>query len=757
MAFSKTIQLGEHLYILPKVPPKSEIFFSDLPKADQYWRRLPVPEFALKYKSGMTVEFADKTKLSQNGGYLESLSYDDTLALLEYREQDLKRRWEGIWFMNKGEPTYLTGGQYFQLQWGAMPGYENPYTGFNYGEFRKFQRDVHYMLDLGKKDNNCTGVNFGKAKKTGITNLLAIDYVDESTRHKEKYFGMMSKSEKDCKDTGFKYYMYCFNKLPDIFKPSVSNSTQSELKIGIPPVKNTGTKHAAKKMAFREEGLDNQVFVSPTKADGFDGPKVFRGWVDEFSKLIDPYPDIVNKKTRETVKLGYKIVGKLWYSSYVAEDDGKNFTEAKAVWYNSGLDTRGDTERTISGLYKYFIPGDLSYEHNPDGFTYDVYGDTDRDKARHIIMENRKQKEHDPAQLQAEIRQYPLNEHEMWQEGGGGRAVFDNIRLGNQLAAVEEFLKSGQNNYEMGTFEWVDPDKSIGNGYGKGVFGEVKWVPLSAAEISSGKTAPFFWNGSSLVKKDSFNIPVKKSMVDRYGYYKPSDMPDYCGGCDPTDYQFKSLLSTAGSNDAICIEQLPDMELNGVMGQDVSGRPILFYYYRHEAPDDFYEDLVKCMLFFGAPFYVEGNKKWVIKKLIEDHLYNFLAMRGEGNIIEMYDKHKNTQKTLDTVKSGGVNTVEDIIVTIKRRIKKPDSPEEHDKITNLWYAPLLKQLMRFDATNTKAFDIVMAYGFCQMLRETLIGMRNKPSKHNADEIQRLFKNFMNKDVPYVKQPLTNDI
>ena len=66
---------------------------------EQYWRRRELPS------------------------YLEQVEYDkDGNALLdskqrEYALEEVRRCKDGFWFMNRGIPTYITGKNYFYLQW----------------------------------------------------------------------------------------------------------------------------------------------------------------------------------------------------------------------------------------------------------------------------------------------------------------------------------------------------------------------------------------------------------------------------------------------------------------------------------------------------------------------------------------------------------------------------------------------------------------------------------------------------------------
>lgn len=754
----KFVELGEHKWELPPMPERHEILYSDQAKNDQYWRRIEVPEKLLKYKAGITMEYSDRTRMSDNGDYLESLSYEDTLKLIQFREDDLKRRANGVWFMNRGEPVYLTGGNYFQLQWGAMPGYENPYTGLNYGEYRPFQTHTHYFMQMVKQDPYCSGGYIGKPKKTGITNLIAIDFVEEATRYVEKIFGIMSKSFDDARDTDFMYFLYCFDKLPDVFKPAVANRTQSLLKLGVPVPKRTGgkRKEGSEVIKKRQEiGFDSQIFVSATKADGFDGPKMFRGLVDEFTKLDDDVsPEEVWKKTKETVKLGRRVIGKLWYSAYVPETDGKSFLEAKDVWEKSSLSTRDETTKTThSGLYKYFIPAEYSYESDASGKTFDRYGNTDIEHSRSIIMAERAKVAHNPNDLQAFKRQYPLYEYEMWEQGGGGTTAFDNVRLGIQERELRDYIKTGQLPYEMGNFEWKDRTKSVKGGqYGadKG-FGLVEWVPLTADEIKAGVTAPFLWNGRDFMNADTFNLPVRNAIKNSRGFLQPADASPYGVGVDPTDYAEATMVKE-GSKDAIVVGMANDEALNVSIGKNVSNRPFILYLHRHDNPDDFLEDLIKVILFVGGPVYVEGNKKWLFTALKKHGLQYFVLMRNEERVLELFDERKK-QTTTDTVTAGKINTVMDLVVLIKKYLKRPEGADTFDNIKNIWFLELVQQLMRFNPKNTKREDLVMALGFWLEAMEYIYGMRllksTKRSSIDFHTANKIFRTVTDKDIPVV--------
>jgi hypothetical protein len=75
--------------VLPKKPKRSEILFHDQPKALQLWRRLPMPEELQRIRSmdewfEKPAEFRSKFR--------------------PYVEEEFRRRREGVWFYNNGEP-----------------------------------------------------------------------------------------------------------------------------------------------------------------------------------------------------------------------------------------------------------------------------------------------------------------------------------------------------------------------------------------------------------------------------------------------------------------------------------------------------------------------------------------------------------------------------------------------------------------------------------------------------------------------------
>lgn len=106
---SKTGQIGEvveisglkiGLPLRPEITPQRS-----KTKSLQYWERAEFPKELQKINSifqwnEMPSVFKDRW--------------------VDYIEIEFDRREDGYWFMNKGEPTYITGSHYMYLQWTSI-------------------------------------------------------------------------------------------------------------------------------------------------------------------------------------------------------------------------------------------------------------------------------------------------------------------------------------------------------------------------------------------------------------------------------------------------------------------------------------------------------------------------------------------------------------------------------------------------------------------------------------------------------------
>lgn len=233
---------------LPEVPKdKTKILFYDLPKEEQYWRRLKEPA---------------------------SITTENIPEWEEYIKEEFRRRREGIWFMNNGSPVYLTGNHYFALQWCKMLD-----TG-GYMDFRYAQLNMFYHLEGCIIDQRCLGQLFVKSRRTGFTYIVLSIILNASTSTRNKNFGMTSKSDDDAKKAFLKYRYMLLN-VPFYFRPVIKGKTDSPKEFEFSaPLSNTKEAKKRKEVSL-DNYLNNLVDYQPTKDDSYDGQAMFMYLGDE--------------------------------------------------------------------------------------------------------------------------------------------------------------------------------------------------------------------------------------------------------------------------------------------------------------------------------------------------------------------------------------------------------------------------------------------------------------------------------------------
>lgn len=694
MADHLTIQLGEHMWQSPPIPKDSDILYHELPKAKQYWRRqTDIPDIFTGY-GPITKVNADVTEWTERDGHrmLASLSKEDTKLLWYYLDREMRRRRDGLWFYNNGEPTYLTGDHYFILQWCKM--YQN-LDGGEYGSYREFQANFLYFVDLVEKDSNCIGGYIIKPKKTGITLLVAYMFLNRATLYDNKNYGMMSNSHDVCKATSMTYFKHALEGLPYVMLPAVNTDNKEEIVFDNPSRKNTGTVASQMKVLGNGKGLKNKLKIRPTREDAFDSVIYNLINLDEFPKCRDPYPAVIFEKTSQAVKIGGIVNGKILITTYTPETDDKSFKEGRVVYFDSKLSTRDAISlKTKSELYAYCISALDSYQTEQNRF--DIYGKLDKDRVMQVISSRRDQLKNDRQKLQSFIRQFPLNEEEAWRYGGGQGSVFDNGALAIREQEITDSLLHGNIPYIEGRLEWTGPRKES----------EVRFVPLTEAERMEGKEAPFRIYGQKYLRhhlmQHTFNRPVLENLKDYKGRYRPPEDGIFCGATDPTDYALKSDVAV-GSKNAITVMNFPDKAMDAYYGKRVTNRPVCVYKHRYESPREYYEDLVKAIFFFGMRVLPENNKPWVITMLKDDDLHNFiLVMDAEGKAVPY--KESEHQRLPSTQKDSVQHLCTAFSGYISRDMETGDS-----YLNMIEDERIIQDAMQFDATATKKFDVLMCF------------------------------------------------
>jgi hypothetical protein len=677
---------------LPPLPKdKRDILFVDEKKENAYWRRLEFPKIWYDFipydipKGPRATKLSQKATIYDQDGYLLSLSESDTELLQRLLAKELHRRRYGVWMKNGEEFVHLPGGYYTTLQWVQMKDLPEKYGGF-----RMIQCKLLTVWEFVKWHIAHLGLNVPKCKKSGVSQIIAGDYINDSTLNSGWEMRLASKEYDSVLTPNMDYFFHGFDNLPMIMKPEVQKRNEHEIIFGKP-----------KNRAGSNEGyLNTHLEATKTKPTCFDGPVIKRGWIDEMPKVFEASRisvDTLYKKTLETVRLQQKKNGALIATSYMPEVDDKGFKEwASLIMRSRRINEENGTTETM------YINFPISAVQSNE-VCFDKYGRCDEEKARRLVLVERSTKK-TSSDIQAHKRTNPLDENDMFDAGGKGTA-FDNVRLSLRARDLKSELESGNRPYREGHLRWKN--SLWEDGYRpKDHFCEVYFEELTPEQLAAGE------EGSILLpfdlKEEHLNQVIKLNHRAEDGYLAPLPTSLAVGAWDPTDYKLKRDVAE-GSKNAAYGGWLDDPALDTYYGEKVTNVPLFEYLYRHDNPDFTEEDLYKLMIYFGMRFAIEANKGWLVTSAKLAGMHHFLLLMQSNGAIEPYKEGDE---------NGLINTTRDMINVYCRSIAQYIAAAREggvDWLKLIRFLRLVTQLANFEVLDPKKYDAVVAFGWWRVV------------------------------------------
>jgi len=739
----KDFVVGEHTIKIPMPKKQSDVFFLKDKQDNQYWDR---DKFIKEndYRDIWLGFIPNFTRMNQAttsydaDGLLVSLNVEDSAYVDKIYEQETERRINGIHFMNNGEVTWLTGDHYFFLMYARIQRHDGK---GNYADYREFQRDYLYLIyhcntSRFNGQPNILGLFLTKAKKTGITNIhWAGYYLNKSTLYRNRNLGYMNIDLKQAAKTFNDYFMYSYNGLISPLRAEYRSRSLADGNIVF--AKNYAS---SKKFKYNtdEDDLNTSITCVPTKNKAFDVAVMSDITFDEPTKYSEDFGEIW-RTNKESVKIQSKINGRAWLFNYTPEDNGDSFRSARSIFFNSKLKkiTPESQGQTPTGLICHHIPACESWEG-----AFDKFGKCDKQKALHEIQIERNKVESDANALQAITRQYANTEREAW-GSGGTTSIFDPVRLA-ELDFDLEVLQKSERTFTYGHYEWENPLWEVGkkDRRPKGEFCRVKWVPISDEDFRKGKTDKIRRYREPYPQ--DVNISIQKGK-DEYGNLLPPDIFTTCAGIDPAE------VVEAGNMDDGSMIAIDVMAIYNQLRDTANGKPATKvqldeYFARPDNPDEWYEDIVKMIIYHSMIFIIEANNSATATRLEKEGLGYYMLWKNSENIITTYKPNHRSLPAelgggLKFIKNmnvkGGENTISDIIIHIKKYLQR--GAKEHGEID---YGELIRserfilQAQEFDAYDTKKSDLIMAKGYCLMCHDNYLTLlhQHKEDSFKPDEI-----------------------
>ena len=611
---------------------------SDIP-ADQYWERTPLPAW---YKR--TIKLEEEYEKKQKAD--DPPFYDEHLE--KYKKTEWDRRLNGHWFMNNGNPVYLTGSHYMYLEWFQLD--------IGYPKFRIPDLEYFYFQQYCIEDPDCMGMleitkrRFGKTFRGG---LFLLDY---NTRARMTNGGIQSKTGGDAKKVFAKAVISPFKKFPRFFRP------EYDMSLGITPKTEIRFQQTNVRGKKAEEGLDKEELgsmIDHQSADtiAYDGQKLHRYFCDEWCKTTE-----VNVADRHEV-IRYclmddegRIIGKALYSSTVEklDTDRDGIQEAaKVLWDDSDQNHRQENGRTASGLYRFFMTADRAKN-------FDTYGYPDVEKTIKEILEDRESVKHNIRSLTKRIKKEARTIEEAF-SADSDKCVFNPTNIANR----KRELSSGSI-YKRTVIYYRDLDQTI------------RWRDVDP------KNAYFYW------KMTAFPPSGQENKYDTVSGIRKPGRTDI--GAIAIDGYSNSQGGKYGSKASAWI----GLKFN-ILDPNNTGKAIGHLYGRPAVKEMLHEQVMMAAEYWGFLAWYEHNS--------DDYL-SYFRERGKIGYLGTYPL-----STIDPIKRAEADRYKGFPTTPFSLTRQVDTGiayvENYCHLID--FIELLEDMEKFDPNNRNEFDITVSF------------------------------------------------
>ena len=596
-----------------------------------------------------------------------------------YIDEEFKRRDEGYWFYNNGNPTYITGSHYMYLQWSKID--------VGAPEFRESNRLFYIFWEACKADVRCYGMCYLKNRRSGFSFMASGETVNQATISSDARFGILSKSGPDAKKMFTDKVVPISLNYPFFFRPIQDgmDRPKTELAYRVPASKLTRRSITANDRPEELDGLDTTIDWKNTGDNSYDGEKLRLLVHDESGKWERPNNILNNwRVTKTCLRLGSRVIGKcmMGSTSNALDKGGENF---KKLYNDSDVTKRNRNGQTRSGLYSLFIPMEWNYEGFIDSYGLPVF-ETPKEEVKgpygdiieHGVIEHWENEvdglKGDQDALNEYYRQFPRTEEHAFRDETKN-SLFNLTKIYEQIDYNENLGNSSV--ITTGSFSWengIRDSKVMFTPNKNGRF-KVSWVP-----------------SISLQNRQTIKNGVKYPGNEHVGAF----------GCD--SYDISGTVGGRGSKGA----------LHGLTTFSMEDAPantfFLEYIARPQTAETFFEDVLMALVFYGMPILAENNKP---------RLLYYLKRRGyRGYSMNRPDKIWNKLSVAEKEIGGIPNSSEDIkqahAAAIETYINTHVGVINEGEYGSMYFSETLNDWAKFDINNRTKYDAAISSGLAIM-------------------------------------------
>jgi len=536
----------------------------------QFWERFILPK-----------DWKEKIKREKERKKFDKDYYDPYLE--EIRVREWNRRLCGVWFWNynpfkkESELTYITGTHYLYCTYWIFQG--------KHMDFRVTDMEVFYILKYCETDPDCLGLNFltrRKLGKTAISGCWAYDRT--SKRPTNQHCGIQSKDDDGAEEVMKKAIVQPWKKLPEFFRPVydlMKGDDPNELRFF-----NTSRRGSTAETEREEEdALESWIDYGPATEGYYDGPELDTYISDEAGKVEKKIDILVRQDTvRYCSEIEGRMKGKQLYTTTVeADDTTADEHKFQELVHSSNPCKRNENNRTVTGLYTYFLPAHKAYHFD------NIYGFPNVETAVRTLLNTREslQQQGKLRALASAKRKNPMTLQEAFSVDGE-HSLYNPILLQEQL----DKLSWGDARTEFGNLVWKDGyefERPVRNEFNEIVsyeIGEIIWEPNPKGR----------WE-----KVIGWMPKEPNKVVKRNEHFFPNNDYSNAIGCDP--FKYDKTKDKRRSNCAAFNYQLKD-ELYPSKFDDMF---TLRYSERPESTRIANYDIIKMAWYCGCKVLFERN------------------------------------------------------------------------------------------------------------------------------------------------------
>lgn len=578
----------------------------------------------------------------------EDLS-DEEQSEIAVREYD--RIKNGYWFFNNGNLEYVTGYHYAFLNYMIIDG-EKPL-------FTDAQRDFFYVWDAVEKDPSCFGLCLTTPRRWGKGEVSIIIAYLRTILNQFSHCGIQSKNLDGAKDL-YSKLVQRWQRMPAYLKPidEGESNPKSALRFFEPGKRSSKTQKKEYSVA-----LNSWIDYAATVKTAYDGQKLKTYIFDEAAKAENVDVEECWNVVRFCLLNGSRIIGKALITTTV--EDGDSFdasVQYKNIWDKSNPTEKLESQKTQSGLWRYFNPAYMGYYGEDDitGVPFiDEYGYSRKELAKDYIIRNRQGL--DDRQLASEKRKLPLTVEEAFQTDAS-QCHFNSINLNDQHTYLKEYAPKGLVNRVT---------------FYRGTDGKVTWRPDP--------------NGKFQMCWDFKDQRESNKNIIENGLKKPNNTSSFAIGVDP----FASTIITGdqGSNGVAYVYRKDDS-----MDPEDSGLCVVRYCDRPPLKSIFHDNIIMLCEYFGCKANYESDVEDYYEYFINSGYKNYVMWRPKSTI----DPNRKNKKVKYGTPSKDPFALQKHFDTVYDYVEL--------RCNKIYFIELIEDLMAYKHAKRTKYDDTVAFG-----------------------------------------------